>query len=69
MNDSKFIELTFKNGTKRIVNKRYIISIEQVAGDTHIIISGVNHFETVQSPSYQELYNLLLSDKEGQFRS
>lgn len=65
MNDSQFIELTFKNGTKRIVNKRYIISIEQVVGDTHITISGVNHFEIVQSPSYQELKSILISDKKG----
>lgn len=62
MNDFQFIELIFKNGTKRIVNKRYIISVEQVMNETHINISGVNHFEIVQFPSYLELKKILIPD-------
>lgn len=60
MDKNQFIELTFMNGIHRIVNKRYIISLEQVCGETHVVISGVNHFEVVTFPYYHDLVNLLL---------
>lgn len=61
---NEFIELSFMNGTTRIVNRRYIISVEKVMNETHIVISGVHHFEVVVFPDYQTLKNVLLGNQE-----
>lgn len=65
MDDYQFIELTFSDGKKCIVNTKHIIAVDKYLGNVCVTISGVNHnLEPVINPSYQELRDILIPDKE-----
>lgn len=64
MNQRQFIELVFKNGERRIVNKGTILYVVPTPDGVSVNLAGETTPKIVTTPSYGELRCWLLGNKE-----